>query len=86
MGSLQEAQAGKTVKHKVDSKQSLSVSFFGLSHTNPAFQDKRVRQAINMAVDREAIVNMTLKGEGYPLLNGIIPSSDFLSFQSGKRI
>lgn len=77
LGSLQEAQAGKTVKHKVDSKQSLSVSFFGLSHTNPTFQDKRVRQALNMAVDRELIVNMTLKGEGYPLLNGIIPNSDF---------
>jgi peptide/nickel transport system substrate-binding protein len=77
LGSLQEAQAGKTVKHKVDSKQSLSVSFFGLSHTNPVFQDKRVRQALNMAIDRESIVNMTLKGEGYPLLNGIIPSSDF---------
>jgi peptide/nickel transport system substrate-binding protein len=76
LGSLQEAQAGKTVKHKVDSKQSLSITFFGLSHTHPAFRDVRVRRALNMAVDREAIVNTSLKGEGYPVTNGIIPNSE----------
>jgi oligopeptide transport system substrate-binding protein len=77
LGSLQEAQAGKTVKHKVDSKQSLSVTFLGLSHTHPAFSDIRVRRAFNIAVDREALVNMTLKGEGYPVTNGVIPNSEF---------
>jgi oligopeptide transport system substrate-binding protein len=77
LGSLQEAQAGKTVKHKVDSKQSLSVTFLGLSHTNPALKDIRVRRALNMAVDREALVNFSLKGEGYPVTNGIIPNSEF---------
>lgn len=76
LGSLQEAQAGKTVKHKVDSKQSLSITFFGLSHTHPAFKDVRVRRAFNMAVDREALVNTSLKGEGYPVTNGIIPNSE----------
>lgn len=76
LGSLQEAQAGKTVKHKVDSKQSLSVTFFGLSHTHPAFRDVRVRQALNMAVNRDAIVNVTLKGEGYPVTHGFIPNSE----------
>lgn len=77
LGSLQEAQAGKTVKHKVDSKQSLSVTFFGLSHTNPAFKDIRVRRAFNMAVDRKLLVNTTLRGEGYPDMNGIIPNCEF---------
>jgi peptide/nickel transport system substrate-binding protein len=76
LGSLQEAQAGKTVKHKVDSKQSLSITFFGMSHTHPAFKDVRVRKAFNMAVDREALVNTSLKGEGYPVTNGIIPNSE----------
>lgn len=77
LGSLQEAQAGKTVKHKVDSKQSFSVSFFGLSHEHPAFKDARVRRALGMAVDREYIVNMVLKGEGYPVTHGFIPQTDF---------
>lgn len=77
LGSLEEAQAGKTVKHKVDSRQSLSVTFLGMSHTHSAFKDIRVRRALNMAVDRDWLVNMSLKGEGYAVKNGIIPNSDF---------
>lgn len=77
LGSLQEAQAGKTVKHKVDAKQSLSVTYVGLSHTNPVFKDVRVRKAFNMAVDRELLVNETLQGEGYPVKYGFIPETDF---------
>jgi len=77
LGSLQEAQAGKTVKHKVDSKQSLSITFLGLSHTHAAFKDVRVRRAFNMAINREMLVNTTLKGEGYPVINGFIPNSEF---------
>lgn len=77
LGSLQEAQAGKTVKHKVDSKQSLSVTYLGFSHTHPAFKDVRVRQAFNLAVDRNYLVNETLQGEGYPVTNGIVPDAEF---------
>jgi len=76
LGSLQEAQAGKTVKHKVDSKQSLSVTFIGLAHNNVAFRDVRIRKAFNLAVDREQLVNNALKGEGYPTLHGFIPDGD----------
>lgn len=86
LGSLQEAQAGKTVKHKVDSKQSFSVSFFGLAHENPAFKDVRVRKALAMAVDREYIVNMVLKGEGYPVMNGFIPPTDFYQASQVKGL
>lgn len=77
LGSLQEAQEGKTVKHKVDSKQSFSVTFLGMSQRNPIFKDVRVRKAINHAIDRESLVNRTLQGEGYPVLNGFIPNTEF---------
>jgi oligopeptide transport system substrate-binding protein len=77
LGSLQEAQEGKTVKHKVDSKQSFSVTFLGMSEQNPALKDARVRRAINHAIDRESLVNFTLQGEGYPVLNGFIPNTEF---------
>lgn len=77
LGSLQEAQEGKTVKHKVDSKQSFSVTFLGMSQRNPAFKDVRVRQAINHAINRVNLVNHTLLGEGYPVLNGFIPNTEF---------
>lgn len=77
LGSLQEAQEGKTVKHKVDSKQSFSVTFLGMSQRNPVFRDVRVRKAINHAIDRVSLVNRTLQGEGYPVLNGFIPNTEF---------
>lgn len=77
LGSLQEAQKGKTVKHKVDSKQSFSVTFLGMSQQNPALKDVLVRKAINHAIDRESLVNHTLQGEGYPVSNGFIPNTEF---------
>ena len=77
LGSLQEAQEGKTVKHKVDSKQSFSVTFLGMSQRHPAFKDIRVRKAINHAINRVNLVNYTLLGEGYPVLNGFIPNNEF---------
>jgi oligopeptide transport system substrate-binding protein len=76
LGSLSEAQAGKTVKHKVDSRRSASVTYLGLAHGNPAFKDLRVRRALNMAIDRNTLVNTTLMGEGYPALHGFIPDND----------
>lgn len=77
LGSLQEAQEGKTVKHKVDSKQSFSVTFLGMSQQNPFLKDVLVRKAINHAIDRESLVNHTLQGEGYPVSNGFIPNTEF---------
>ncbi len=77
LGSLQEAQAGKTVKHKVDATQSMNITFIGLNHKSELFKDVRVRKALNMAIDRVNLVNNQLKGEGYPVLNGMIPNCSF---------
>lgn len=82
LGTLQDAQAGKTVKHRVDSKQSLSVTYLGMNHTNPAFADTRVRLALNLALNRDSLVNGTLMGDGYPVMNGIIPNSEL--YQASK--
>ncbi|MBI2258932.1 MAG: ABC transporter substrate-binding protein [Flavobacteriia bacterium] len=73
LGTLQEAQAGKTVKHKIDSKNSLSSTYFGFAHDVAPFNDLKVRQAFNLAIDRKAIIDKNLKGEGYPALNGFVP-------------
>jgi peptide/nickel transport system substrate-binding protein len=84
LGSLAEAQAGKTVKHKVDSKQSFSMTFIGFAHKNPIFQDVNVRKAFNLALDRKELVNNELMGEGYPITNGIIPNSEFFDASKVK--
>lgn len=75
LGSLSEAQAGKNIKHKVDAQASYSLAFLGFQHKHPTLKDMRVRQAINLAIDRASIVNNELQGDGYPIENGIIPSA-----------
>lgn len=76
LGTLQEAQQGKTVKHKVDSKQSFSVSYLGLQHKFPGLDNLLVRKAFNLAVDRNYLVNTVLDGEGYPVVHGFIPNTE----------
>ncbi len=84
LGSLQEAQAGKTVKHKVDSEPSASMTFIGLANAHPEFKDVRVRKAFNMAIDRVMLVNDQLMGEGYPVEHGFIPNCTFFDASGVK--
>lgn len=73
LGSLQEAQEGKNVKHKIDSKKSLSMTYIATACESDEFQDVRVRQAFNMAIGREDIIDNWLEGEGAPALGGFVP-------------
>ena len=73
LGTLREAQEGKNVKHKVDSKSSMSISYYGFVHESKVFSDKRVRKAFNLAIDREAIIDTWLEGEGWAAKNGFVP-------------
>lgn len=76
LGSLEEAQEGKTVKHKIESKNSLSSTYFGFANDMAPFNDVKVRKAFNIGIDRNLIVNEYLKGEGYPSVNGFVPSME----------
>lgn len=84
LGSLQEAQQGKTVKHKVDSKQSFSVTYLGLQHNFPGLDNVSVRKAFNLAVDRNYLVNTILDGEGYPVEHGFIPNTEIFDASKVK--
>jgi peptide/nickel transport system substrate-binding protein len=84
IGSLEEAQAGLTVKHKIDSKNSLSVSYLGFAHNSAPFNDVKVRKAFNLGVDRNQIVNIDLMGGGYACEYGFIPNIDGYNFKSIK--
>lgn len=74
LGTLQEAQAGKNVKHKVDSKSSMSVSYYGLANGVAPFDNLNVRKAFNLALDRNDLVTNWLKGEGYSMTHGFVPA------------
>lgn len=73
IGTLREAQEGKNVKHKVDSKSSMSISYYGFAHESKVFSDKKVRKAFNLAIDREGIIDTWLEGEGWAAKNGFVP-------------
>ena len=52
---------------------AISLFYYGFLHPIKPFNDKRVCLAFNHAIDRQKIVDYTLKGEGIPALYGIVP-------------
>jgi oligopeptide transport system substrate-binding protein len=73
LGSLEEAQAGKNVKHKIDSKESLSTAYYGFANASAPFNKVEVRKAFNLAIDREYLINNWMQGDGYACTNGYVP-------------
>ena len=84
LGTLREAQEGKNVKHKVDSKSSMSINYYGFSQESEVFSKKDVRMAFNLAIDREALIETWLEGEGWPSKNGFVPSMKDYPWSSVK--
>lgn len=82
LGTLREAQAGENVKHIVDSKSSMSISYYGFAHESEVFAKKEVRRAFNMAVDRDAIIETWLEGEGWAANNGFVPKMQGYPYKS----
>lgn len=52
---------------------AISLFYYGFLHPVKPFDDKRVCLAFNHAIDRQKIVDYTLKGEGIPATYGIVP-------------
>jgi peptide/nickel transport system substrate-binding protein len=76
LGSLADAQAGKNVKHKVESTPSMSTNYIALACESKEFSNVDVRKAFNLAIDREEIVNTYLLGEGWPSEKGFVPTME----------
>lgn len=83
-GTLQEAQEGKNIKHRVESESSMSINYIGFANQSTEFSDVRVRKAFNMAIDREEIVDKYLLGEGWAIQNGFVPKMDNYPFEKVK--
>lgn len=50
------------------------IHFLNLNHTRPIFADRAVRRATSLGIDRRALVDTVLVGDGAPLA-GILPKS-----------
>ena len=83
-GSLEDAQNGKNVKHKVETETSLKMAYIAFDCQSKEFKDERVRKAFNIAIDRQGIIDNLLEGEGHPALNGFVPPME--SYPSNRVI
>ncbi len=59
----------------VHRKTGLTVWYVGFNVEKKPFTDKRVRQALNHAVNKEAIVRDILKGTGVPAIGPLLPGT-----------
>lgn len=63
-------------KFIVHSVPALATQYYGMLTTDKVFQDKRIRQAFNYAIDRERIIKFVLKGQAAgPGIHGLVPPS-----------
>ena len=53
--------------YRVLAQDSLVVAYLAFSAGTPPFDDRRVRQAVSLALDRELLVRRALRGRGTPL-------------------
>jgi oligopeptide transport system substrate-binding protein len=68
-GNLQ----GEYKKFELQKTTELALAYYGFLHTDKIFSNVHVRKAFCYAIDRAKIVDYTVKGEGVPAFNGIVP-------------
>lgn len=54
------------LRFRVDAVAALSTQFYGFNAQRPPFEDRRVREAFTLAVDRRYLVDSVLNGLGIP--------------------
>ncbi|MGH7926478.1 MAG: ABC transporter substrate-binding protein, partial [Candidatus Binatia bacterium] len=52
---------------RIESARTINIMFLGMHTSVPEFKNKLVRQAVNYAIDREALTKRVLKGYAYPM-------------------
>lgn len=75
IGELEQAKSGGNPTFDMQVMPALSLTYYGFQHKSALFNNKKLRLAFNYAIDRDAIVNFTLQGDGTPAKFGIVPPS-----------
>ncbi|MBP1039645.1 peptide ABC transporter substrate-binding protein [Vagococcus sp. BWB3-3] len=84
----QVAISGEYVKNEVSdqgfvSENAPTIAFFGYNHTSKIYQNEKIRQAISLVIDREALVTNIL-GDGSTVATGIVPPKLQINAETGK--
>ncbi|MEW6467851.1 MAG: ABC transporter substrate-binding protein [Bacteroidota bacterium] len=72
LADFNEAKEGNRA-FQLQIEPAMSTFYYGFLNPSDIFKNKNVRLAFNYAIDREKIVNYTLKGEGIPGIYGMVP-------------
>jgi len=59
---------------KMDEQPGLNIGYLALNNSKPPFNDKRLRMAINLGIDRKPILDAVYQGAGQPAKNLIPPT------------
>lgn len=74
--TLQKTLTPEYDKFVLQKVPSLAIQFYGFLVTGKIFNNEKVRQAFNYAIDREKILKFVLNGQGYMgAIYGIVPPS-----------
>ena len=73
MGNIEDAKQGKNMPYKIKSNSLAETYYYGFNHNMKPFDNKLVRQAFNLAIDKEKLVIFYLNGEGISANHGFVP-------------
>lgn len=62
-----ESAARVTGGARIESARTINIMFLGMHSSVPQFGNKLVRQAVNYAIDRNALAKSVLRGNAYPM-------------------
>jgi peptide/nickel transport system substrate-binding protein len=74
LNNSDEANIKSNDKLQVIKRPSMNVGYLGFTVNRPPFDNKLVRQALNYAIDKEAIINAFYGGQAIPAVNAMPPS------------
>jgi peptide/nickel transport system substrate-binding protein len=74
LNNSDEASVKNNDKLQVIERPSMNVGYLGFTVNRPPFDNKLVRQALNHAVDKQAIIDAFYGGQAIPAVNAMPPS------------
>src|SRR4029434_1971358 len=70
---------------RIETARTVNIMFLGMHTSVPEFKNKLVRQAVNYAIDREALTQRVLKGYAYPMHAPVGPDQYGYSPEIGPK-
>jgi len=81
MGDTLKAKSGAS-DWELQSVTAMSLTFYGFQHLSAPFNNLKLRQALNYAIDRDKIVNNVLQGDANAGIYGVVPPGAIANYDN----